>query len=146
MYTVYGKAEQELYEIHQPTCCGGLVVNCCDKGGGGCCKVPFYIYPPSGGEDARVGKLVKIYGGIRKEVRCSARPEPVHSPRSRARAPESRAHQPPRATPPRRPTQCCTLATNFEVEFPKDATQEHVALLYGASLLIDHNFFEGSSK
>jgi hypothetical protein len=46
---------------------GGCIVNCCDKGGCGCLRVPFYIYPPNGKEDEREGHIVKIWTGIARE-------------------------------------------------------------------------------
>jgi hypothetical protein len=49
------------YDIHQPTCCGGMCVDCCAEG---CCscRIPFYIYPPgaSGDVGSQSGKIVKV--------------------------------------------------------------------------------------
>lgn len=49
------------YDIHEPTCCGGMCVNCCAEG----CYIfrrPFYIFPPgaSGSVGSQSGRLVKV--------------------------------------------------------------------------------------
>lgn len=46
--------EYKLFRIHQPTCCGGVCVNCCRDG---CSTIsPYYIYDPT--ESKVEGKLV----------------------------------------------------------------------------------------
>jgi hypothetical protein len=56
------------YNLHQPTCCCGMCVDCCSEG---CCnwRVPFNIYEP--GKHAKgeeVGQVVKAYSGIGEEL------------------------------------------------------------------------------
>lgn len=67
-FTVYDAQGTPVYDIHQPTCCGGTCVNCCDKDGAGCCRVPFFIYPSGGDEQSRSGKITKVWLGMKKEV------------------------------------------------------------------------------
>ena len=62
--------DEKKYEISTPVCCSGMCVNVCAEG---CCnlKIPFYIYPPGerqGGEDKILGKIIKEWGGIAKEL------------------------------------------------------------------------------
>lgn len=49
------------FNIHQPTCCGGMCVDCCAEG---CCncRIPFYIFVPgaSGEVGSQSGKIVKV--------------------------------------------------------------------------------------
>ena len=56
------------YNIHMPTCCGGLCVDVCAEG---CCnfKIPFYVYAVDKDEPgAHVGKIVKVWGGMAREL------------------------------------------------------------------------------
>jgi hypothetical protein len=56
------------YNIHMPTCWGGLCVDCCAEG---CCncKVPFYIYKPENDEpEQHVGKIIKMWRGLGDEL------------------------------------------------------------------------------
>lgn len=66
-FSVLRPDESLEYTIHMPTCCFGLCVNCCKEG---CCncRVPFYIYPPGAKEGEEVGKVVKIWSGLTKEL------------------------------------------------------------------------------
>jgi hypothetical protein len=44
-YNIYDENGQQEYEMHQPTCCGGLCVDL--NAEGFCnCKIPYYIYTP----------------------------------------------------------------------------------------------------
>ncbi len=56
------------YNIHQPTCCGGVCVDCCSDG---CCnfRIPFNVYPPGkAGKGDEVGQVVKVWSGMGKEL------------------------------------------------------------------------------
>ena len=57
------------YDIHMPTCCCGMCINVCAEG---CCncRVPFYIY--ASGTNDQKGKIVKIWGGLKKEILTDA--------------------------------------------------------------------------
>lgn len=49
-FVVDDETGKEIYKLHQPTCCGGMCVNCCAEGnpcGKGCCKSSFRVYPAS---------------------------------------------------------------------------------------------------
>lgn len=57
------------FDIHRPTCFGGM---CVDIFAEGCCscRIPFYIYVPgaSGEVGSEAGKIVKVWGGLLKEA------------------------------------------------------------------------------
>jgi hypothetical protein len=64
------RADQSLqYHVHQPTCLGGLCVDCCAEGWCNC-RVPFYVYPvdSAGDEDLPVGRIVKVWSGLGNEL------------------------------------------------------------------------------
>ena len=77
-FKVLDDQQQEVYLMHPPTCCGGMCVNCATEGNPcrkGCCKVPFWIFPPKSGntngragESAEVGKIVKVPKSFRTEL------------------------------------------------------------------------------
>ncbi|KAJ1635585.1 hypothetical protein T492DRAFT_965423 [Pavlovales sp. CCMP2436] len=79
-YMVVSADGSHLYDFHQSTCCAGTCVNCCDSGGAGCCKVPFYFYPPAGGEEARDGKMIKVWLGLKKECCTLANTIEIEAP------------------------------------------------------------------
>ena len=58
--------------IRQPTCCFGTCVNVCDTHGGGCCKVPFYVYALADADSEPDGKIVKVWGGLARELMTDA--------------------------------------------------------------------------
>jgi hypothetical protein len=65
-FKIYDHEEKQLYLLHQPTCCGGVCVNCCAEGnpcGKGCCKASFRIYDPdlatTAGDAPYLGKILK---------------------------------------------------------------------------------------
>lgn len=67
-FGLYDESDRHVYTIHPPTCCGGMCMNCCTEGcpcsPRGCCKVPFWIFPPdqrntNGGDAPHVGKILK---------------------------------------------------------------------------------------
>lgn len=49
-YQLYKTPESPEYDLHMPTCCGGMMVNLCAQG---CCncRIPFYFYKPGGDEE-----------------------------------------------------------------------------------------------
>jgi hypothetical protein len=60
------------FNLHMPTCCCGMCVDCCSQG---CCscRVPFNIYVPGKeGKDEQVGEIVKIWSGMKKELTSDA--------------------------------------------------------------------------
>lgn len=107
------------YDIHMPTCCGGMCVNCCAQG---CCncRIPFYIYPPNGTEEQKFlspgsaevpdmpgvpdAQICKIFRGLGTEL--------------------------------------FTDADTFEVKCPEDADANDKARLIGATLILNQLFFE----
>ena len=105
-----GKA---IYKMHQPTCCGGMCVNCCAEGnpcfGRGCCKAPFHVFPAdmkdtdNGAEPS--GKILKVKKSIASEI--------------------------------------FTDADVFECDFPKDATTEQKGLIMASAIFLNAIFFEG---
>jgi hypothetical protein len=66
-YAIYDAAGTPRYDLHPPTCVNGHCVNCFDTDGGACCRVPLYLYPPGGGETERLGKITKVWLGLKKE-------------------------------------------------------------------------------
>jgi len=108
------------YDFHQPTCCGGMMVNCCAQGLCNC-RIPFLIYPP-GGDEASVLKssgstpvpgqtgvpdaqITKVWSGLATEL--------------------------------------FTDADTFELKAPDDSDANGKARLIGATLMINQLFFEG---
>jgi hypothetical protein len=57
------------YRLGPPTCLGGTCVNVCAEG---CCncRIPFYVFPPTGGSDtgSKIGSMTKIWGGLGTEL------------------------------------------------------------------------------
>jgi len=118
-FTVYGADQQPKYDLHQPTCCGGQCVNFCAEG---CCncRIPFYIYPPGGGDDSTLlatnascaegvtppakAQICKIFGGLATEL--------------------------------------FTDADTFELKAPDDSTPDNKAALIASTLMINQIFFE----
>lgn len=102
--------------MHQPTCCGGMCVNCCAEGnpcgGRGCCKVPFHVFnyddKNTNGSDAYMGKILKKPKSAMAEVFSDAE--------------------------------------TFDVDFPKGATPAQKGLLVGTAILVNAIFFEGEKQ
>lgn len=69
----------KLYEMHQPTCCGGCCVNCCHPRGGSCCRVPFLLYAPDSAEE--IGAVTKIWSGLGKELLTDAQTYVMEAPK-----------------------------------------------------------------
>jgi hypothetical protein len=68
------------YNMHMPTCCGGMCVDMCSQG---CCscRLPFHIYLPgkeNNGE--QVGEIVKVWSGAKKELTSDADNFELHFP------------------------------------------------------------------
>jgi len=62
------EAGKEEYDIHMPSCCGGMCVNPMAEG---LCnlKIPFYIYAPNGDSEKKsVGKIIKMWRGFGTEM------------------------------------------------------------------------------
>jgi len=60
------------FELQQPVCCGGLMVNIFAEGLCNC-KIPFYLYPPGKRAEADIkGKVIKEWGGLVAEMFTSA--------------------------------------------------------------------------
>ena len=60
------------FVLHQPTCCGGLCIDCFAEG---CFKVPFDVYEPAAaglGREAAAGKITKIWAGLLREAFTNA--------------------------------------------------------------------------
>ena len=69
-YKVFNDQNVQEYDIHMPTCCGGMCVNCCAQG---CCncKIPFYIYRPDQtdrGKGQEIGNIIKQWRGLGTEM------------------------------------------------------------------------------
>ena len=75
IFKIYDENDNPVYKVHQPTCVGGLCVNCCAAGnpcGKGCCKVPFNVYPESQ-EDTHggapyIGRILKVPKSLMTEL------------------------------------------------------------------------------
>ena len=69
------------YMLSPPTCCGGMMVDCCAEG---CCncRIPIYIYVPggSGATGTQIGKLVKVWAGLANELFTEAHTVEVEFP------------------------------------------------------------------
>ena len=52
-----------------PTCMGGMLPNLCAEGLCNC-RVPFYVFPPTGGttKDDKIGFITKIWAGLGTEL------------------------------------------------------------------------------
>jgi hypothetical protein len=97
------------HRLSQPTCCGGMVVDCFAEG---CCncRVPFYIYADVNGvkSSEHDGKIVKVWRNLATEM--------------------------------------FTDADNFEVEFPKNSSDDTKATILGGVFLLNQLFFETNSQ
>ncbi|EED93227.1 predicted protein [Thalassiosira pseudonana CCMP1335] len=78
-FMAYDGSGNELYKMHQPTCCCGMCVNCCAEGnpcGKGCCKASFRIYPANqdktDGDAPYLGSILKKPKSLATEVFTSA--------------------------------------------------------------------------
>lgn len=106
---------KDIYKVHQPTCCGGMCVNCCAEGnpccGRGCCKVPFHIFPADQADTdngaSHAGKILKLPKSLTVEF--------------------------------------LTDSEAYDISFPKDATAEQKALIAGSTIFINANFFEAGN-
>ena len=99
--------------MHQPTCCGGMCVNCCAEGnpcGKGMCKESFRIYDAK--QEGSTGGDAPYLGQIMKREKSLS-------------------------------VALFTDADTFEVKFPKDATADQKGILIGTSIFINAVFFEG---
>ncbi|KAJ1628204.1 hypothetical protein T492DRAFT_1020113 [Pavlovales sp. CCMP2436] len=62
-YSVMDAKGEEMFEVHQPTCCCGCIVNCCSSKAT-CCglRVPFNMFYP--GTEVAVGDVDKIWKNV----------------------------------------------------------------------------------
>jgi len=108
------------YDLHMPTCMGGMCVNVCAQGLCNC-RIPFYFYAPGGDEESAVlaekctpvpgmenevpkAQICKIFSGLTTEI--------------------------------------FTDADTFEVKCPTGAPADTKARLIGATLLLNQIYFE----
>merc|ERR1712139_326000 len=121
-FAINNEAGNHEYDIHQPTCCGGAVVNCCAQG---CCncRIPFLIYPGGqGGDEAAVLKSPKSSPVPGMEGAPDAQICKIWSGLA---------------------TELFTDADTFEVKAPDGSSWQQKSRLIGATLLLNQVFFEG---
>jgi len=113
---VYDHTGKQLYLVHPPTCCGGVLVNCCAEGnpcGKGCCKSSFRFYSP---EDKNTGaKDAPYLGHILKKPKSMA-------------------------------VEIFTDAVALDTHFPNDATPDQKGLLTGLTIFINSIFYENQDE
>merc|ERR1712072_128432 len=121
-FQVYKPDNSGEYDIHMPTCCGGMCVNLCAQG---CCncRIPFYIYPAGSQEETPLKSTgSKPVPGMEKE-----QPTPdaqickVWSSLG---------------------VDLFTDADQFEFKAPDNATADSKARLIASTLMINQIFFE----
>jgi len=78
-FVIYDEEDKPMYKLHQPTCCGGMCVNCSAEGnpcGKGCCKESFRIYDPeladTDGDAPYLGKILKKPIDVMTEIATDA--------------------------------------------------------------------------
>ncbi|GMI21271.1 hypothetical protein TrRE_jg13118 [Triparma retinervis] len=104
---------REVYKLHQPTCCGGACVDCCKEGN------------PCGKGCCKVPFGVYDAGQEDTDGRDAVGAGKIlRKPRSLA-------------------SELFTDADVFDVDMPEGSTSEEKALLVGATLFLNANFFEG---
>jgi hypothetical protein len=101
--------------LRQPTCCWGSCVNWCDRHGGGCCKVPYYLYATRSSD-----------AGGRHEIAGEPVGRVVKTWGGLA-------------------GEFLTDADTFQLSAPADASSEQIAVLIGATLLVNQLFFESAA-
>jgi len=106
------------YEMHMPTCMGGLCVNCCSQG---CCncRVPFLLYPPNGTEEQ-----------VLKSTGSSPVPNVEGTPDAQITKIWSGFKD------------MLADAQTYEIKCPDQCTQDGKARLIAATLLLDQTEFE----
>jgi len=64
-FNMYDETGRKEATINQPTCCGGMCVNCCAQG---CCncRIPFYIFMEP--DHVHNGEITKVWGGLFNEL------------------------------------------------------------------------------
>eukprot|EP00980_Cylindrotheca_fusiformis_P017409 scaffold5405_cov112-Cylindrotheca_fusiformis.AAC.2 len=104
-----------MYKLHNPTCFGGMCVNCCDEGnlvgnpcGKSCCKVSFRVYDA---EQQKTDGDAPYLGHIMKKPKSLS-------------------------------LEHFTDADAFEVIFPQEATAAQKGVLIGTSIFLNAIFFE----
>ena len=66
LFTVKDATGADVFDVHQPTCCCGLCVNCCDRSASCCCRIPFKVYLP--GSDKPSGDINKLWKNFFAEL------------------------------------------------------------------------------
>mmetsp|Transcript_26201 Transcript_26201/g.43001 ORF Transcript_26201/g.43001 Transcript_26201/m.43001 type:complete len:256 (+) Transcript_26201:153-920(+) len=112
---VYDHQDELLYIVHAPTCCGGCVVNCCAEGNPCCGK-------------GCCKQSFRIYPGDAGSTDGDAPYLGVIMKKPKSAM-----------------TEIFTDADAFEVDFPKDATNDQKGIIMGVGIFINSVFFEGDS-
>jgi len=125
-FTVMNEKQEAVYDIHQPTCCGGQCVNCCAEG---CCncRIPFYMYPPGGDDESMLNasgatKAEDAKGEVARAQICKIW---YKNDFLKGLA-----------------TELFTDADKFEMKAPDGADHQMKAVLVGTTLMINQVFFE----
>jgi len=108
------------YDIHMPTCMGGMCVNCCAQG---CCncRIPFYIYKAGAGEEG-----ILYAPGAAKYPNCK-----TEHPEAQITKIWSGMYN-----------EFLTDADKFEIKCPDGADTGDKARLIAATLMLNQVFFE----
>ena len=123
-YGVYSSPGQFTYDVHQPSCCNGMCVNCCAQGLCNC-RIPFYLYTPDGDETtAALSSKSTPVPGMEKEV-----------PKAQITKIWTNLEQ-----------ELFTDADTFEVRCPDNSDVPDKARMIAATLLINQLYFERSKN
>uniref|UniRef100_A0A7R9WW98 Phospholipid scramblase n=1 Tax=Craspedostauros australis TaxID=1486917 RepID=A0A7R9WW98_9STRA len=86
-FKIFDSNGEPMYKLHQPTCCGGVCVNCCAEGnpcGKGCCKASFRVYPAdqqqTNGDAPFVGSILRKPKSVATELFTDAQAFEVDFP------------------------------------------------------------------
>ena len=115
-FDIFDDEAKLLYKLHQPTCCGGMCVNCCAEGNPctskGCCKESFRVYDANqeetDGDAPYLGYIMKKPKSAMVEI--------------------------------------FTDADAFDVKFPENATVAQKGILVGTAIFINATFFENQDE
>jgi Scramblase len=71
-FTATDKSGNPIYKIHQPTCCGGMCVDCCTEDSGTCCPqtTPFWVFDANQANTA--GDNAEHQGSVAKTILTEA--------------------------------------------------------------------------
>jgi len=124
-YSVYKSTPSEPeYDLHMPTCMGGMCVNMCAQG---CCncRIPFYFYAPGGDESTAV---------------LSSKSSPV--PGAENETPKAQICKVWAGLT----NAMFTDVDTFEVKCPDNSTGETKARLIASTLLLNQIYFESDKN